>query len=247
MSKKSYRMMVASTASAALVASAFVPAASANAEQFTDVSERYMDAVSFLVEIGATNGVSPSQFGTNMPITRVDAAILLANVLDLDTEGAEASGFTDVPSRGVGAVNALKEAGITNGKTATSFASYQTITRGELAIWLQNGFGLEGSSELEFTDVNERYQEAVEALVANEITNGISSTQFGVNNPAKRGDYAIFLHNAVLSFEVEPFDLSIMHTNDTHGNLDQIAKMATAVQDYRDWNPEALLLDAGDT
>ena len=43
-----------------------------------------------------------------------------------------------------------------------------------------------------------------------------------------------------------PFDLSIMHTNDTHGNLNNIAKRVTAVKEVRAEKPNALLLDAGD-
>ena len=43
-----------------------------------------------------------------------------------------------------------------------------------------------------------------------------------------------------------PFDLSIMHTNDTHGNLANIAKRVTAVKEVRAEKPNALLLDAGD-
>ncbi|WP_246880648.1 bifunctional UDP-sugar hydrolase/5'-nucleotidase [Sporosarcina sp. 6E9] len=43
-----------------------------------------------------------------------------------------------------------------------------------------------------------------------------------------------------------PFDLSIMHTNDTHGHLDNVAKRVTAVKEVRAEKPNALLLDAGD-
>ncbi|WP_249870482.1 bifunctional metallophosphatase/5'-nucleotidase [Oceanobacillus saliphilus] len=42
------------------------------------------------------------------------------------------------------------------------------------------------------------------------------------------------------------FELSIMHTNDTHANLDNVAKLVTAVNEVRDEKPHALLLDAGD-
>ena len=44
----------------------------------------------------------------------------------------------------IGAVNALKEAGITLGKAVESFGSTDLITRGELAIWIERGFELEG-------------------------------------------------------------------------------------------------------
>ena len=42
------------------------------------------------------------------------------------------------------------------------------------------------------------------------------------------------------------FDLTIMHTNDTHANLDNAPKRATLVKQIREANPNNLLLDAGD-
>ncbi|MFJ5768997.1 5'-nucleotidase C-terminal domain-containing protein [Psychrobacillus sp. NPDC093180] len=42
------------------------------------------------------------------------------------------------------------------------------------------------------------------------------------------------------------FNLSLMHTNDTHANLDNVAKRVTAVKDVRKAKPSALLIDAGD-
>ena len=42
------------------------------------------------------------------------------------------------------------------------------------------------------------------------------------------------------------FTLSLMHSNDTHANLDQVAKKVTAVKEVRASKPKALLVDAGD-
>lgn len=42
------------------------------------------------------------------------------------------------------------------------------------------------------------------------------------------------------------FNLTIMHTNDTHANLDNVAKRVTLVDQIRETNPNNLLLDAGD-
>lgn len=42
------------------------------------------------------------------------------------------------------------------------------------------------------------------------------------------------------------FHLSIMHTNDTHAQLDNVAQRVTAVKEYRKAKPSALLIDAGD-
>ncbi|MFJ7977704.1 S-layer homology domain-containing protein [Peribacillus sp. NPDC096379] len=190
---KSYRKFVATAATATLVAGAIAPIASA--ASFTDVSAKYKEAVDFVVSKGA-NGLTSTTFGVGSDIKRVDAAVLLVNVLGLDIEKAPASGFTDVPARAAKHVNALKAAGITNGKSATKFDAESKITRGELALWIQKGFELKGEGNVTFTDVSDRYKEAVSALVANEITNGISATQFGTDKTAKRGDYAIFLQKA---------------------------------------------------
>ena len=56
---------------------------------------------------------------------RVDAAVFVVKALGLDIENAPASGFTDVPESAEKEVNALKAAGITNGKTKTTFDSDQ--------------------------------------------------------------------------------------------------------------------------
>jgi 2',3'-cyclic-nucleotide 2'-phosphodiesterase (5'-nucleotidase family) len=345
------RKFLATAATAAVVVSAVAPTASA--ANFQDVTDRYKDAVDFVISKGG-KGLNAYSFGTSSEIKRVDAAVLLAKVLGLNTQTAPASGFKDVPARAEGAVNALKAAGITSGKTKTTFDSNSSITRGELAIWLHKGFGLKGSSSMEFKDVTPMYKNAVQALAANGVTKGITEDEFGVNLNAKRGDYAIFLHKSALvkenmveavsvesvnnttirvkvkgqlenvlttdfSFDgglkveaakilpsapadgdyttvelttsvqesgktykllsfngksvigditfktpqapnpgtpsnpgtptdppAENFNLSLMHTNDTHANIDNAAKRATAIKEYEAGHPDALLLDAGD-
>jgi 5'-nucleotidase / UDP-sugar diphosphatase len=246
MTNKAYSKLLATATTTALVASAFAPAAAADSKEFTDVSSRYADAVSFLVDKGA-NGFPDGTFGTHMSIKRVDAAVLIAKVLELDTENAPDSGFEDVPARAVGAVNALKEAEIAYGKNSTTFDSDSHVTRGEIALWLQRAFQLEGSAEVPFEDVNNRYKDAISMMVANDITKGLTESEFGVSALAKRGDFAIFLHKAYQAMiEQSDFLLTVMHTNDTHGNIQDIAKRATAIDHVRAENPEALLLDAGD-
>lgn len=210
--KKSYRMFIATAASAAMVASVAAPIA--KAANFEDITVRYADSVDFLLSKGA-KGISGSYFGVNEEIKRIDAAILTAKVLGLDTASAPAAGFTDVPARGQAAVNALKAAGITSGKTKTIFDSNSPITRGEVAMWLQRGFELKGGAALSFKDVPKNYQLAVQALVANGVTNGISSEQFGVNNNVKRGDFAIFLHKSSNAKALQAEVVSIQYVDST--------------------------------
>lgn len=178
-------------------------AAPVSAATFTDVSDRYKEAVNYLVKENVTQGVAKDKFGTEEQITRVDAAVMIAKALKLDTTNAKPAGFTDVPKRAQGAVNALKEKNIINGKTEKRFGADDKITRGEMAIILQRAYGLKGDKQLTFKDVGNRYTEAVKAMVAHNITNGMSKEKFGTNEPIKRGDFAIFLHKSA-TLDKEP-------------------------------------------
>lgn len=192
-----YSKFVASAATATLVASAVVPAAFAQDMKFTDVGDRYKEAVTFLSENNITQGISDTQFGTQQSIKRVDVAVLLAKatLTTEEIESAPASGFSDVPSRAVKYVNALKAKGIANGKTTTSFGANSPITRGEAAIMLSKAYGIEGdAANVSFSDVAPRYKDAVAALVDNNITNGKTANRFGTVDSITRGELAIFLY-----------------------------------------------------
>lgn len=69
----------------------------------------------------------------------------------------------------------------------------------------------------------------------------------------ERGKHAIFSPGADKGQKQQKqkkgkgnFTLSLMHTNDTHANLDHVAKRVTAVKEVRAEKPNALLVDAGD-
>ena len=168
-----------------------------NGKNFPDVNGQYQVAVDFLVAKGI-NGKKDGTFGTKENITRQDAAIFVAKALNLETEKAPQAGFTDVNPRALGAVNALKEAGITKGKTATTFGGGDLITRGELAKWIAVAFDLKaGNAVNPFSDVKGQYVDAVKALVENKVTLGKNATTFGTNEKATRGQFALFVYRAV--------------------------------------------------
>ncbi|MGM9925855.1 MAG: 5'-nucleotidase C-terminal domain-containing protein [Bacillus sp. (in: firmicutes)] len=243
------RKFAAGAATITMVASAVAPAAAAG---FKDVDTQYKDAVDFVVSKGI-QGLTKDEFGVHKEIKRADAAVMLVKVLGLDLDKAPPSGFSDIPKRAVPYVNAMKAAGITAGKTKTSFGAHQSVTRGELAIWIQKGFQLKGRSTMPFQDVSDRYIDAVQALVDHGIAKGLSTDRFGTDQKSKRGDFAMFLKQAgnanpamPTPIPSEPFTLSIMHTNDTHAHIEQVAKRVTAIKEVRAKKPHALLLDGGD-
>lgn len=211
---KSYRKFLATAATATLVASA-VAVPFASAASFTDVSSKYETAVNYLVDNNITSGLSATQFGVSKEIKRVDAAVMIAKALKLDTTSAPDAGFKDVPARAQGAVNALVNAKVLSGKTATTFGSNDSLTRGEFAIILSRAYNLSGEGQdLKFTDVSSRYADAVKALVKNEITSGKSATSFGTSDAIKRGDFAIFVHKAA-TLNVAPEVVGVSAINAT--------------------------------
>ncbi|MCM3756136.1 S-layer homology domain-containing protein [Sporosarcina aquimarina] len=197
MAQQSYKKFVASAATATLVASALVPVASAatvTTSAFTDVPASYKEAVEFVVTNNIASGLTATQFGISQQIKRGDVAIMIAAAAGLNDEKAPAAGFSDVPKRGALAINSLKAAGVISGKTTTKFGFEDNVTRGEAALMLQKAFDLKaGDTKNSFSDVSDRYDAAVDALVANKVTSGINDKQFGTTNPIKRGDFAKFL------------------------------------------------------
>lgn len=167
------------------------------APKFSDVPERYEQSVDYLVNQNIANGISKTKFGVNQNIKRGDAAIILAHALGLTEKDAPSSGFGDVPARGIVAINALKDAGIVNGKSAKKFGFNDLIKRGEMALMLtkSSAYNLKGNkSNLNFRDVSSRYADAVAALVDNKITAGKSASEFGTDDLLKRGEYAVFMY-----------------------------------------------------
>ncbi|WP_203248500.1 S-layer homology domain-containing protein [Sporosarcina beigongshangi] len=192
---KSYKKFVATAATATLVASAIVPVASAaDAKAFKDVSSNYKEAVDYLVANDIAQGKTDTTFGTTASITRGDAAVMIAKALKLDTAAAPSAGFKDVNARVAGAVNALVAAKIVSGKTETTFAPDANITRQEMAKIIANAYELEaGTTKNKYSDVNSNWDAYVDALVANEVTLGLTETTFGATQSVTRGQFALFV------------------------------------------------------
>ncbi|MHC8514335.1 5'-nucleotidase C-terminal domain-containing protein [Sporosarcina sp. ITBMC105] len=343
---KKYRSFIAMSATAALVASAAAPAAA----DYKDLTNLYSDALSYLAAKGIAKGTGNGYFGISDTLTRGDAAVLMAKALGLNTSNAQSSFFTDVNDRQLGAVNALYQAGVLSGKSKTTFAPNDEITRTEMAKILSKALKLETEvgTTTKFKDVNANWAPYVNALVKHGLTKGKSATMFGATQSVTRGEFALFIYRGkdYLSNEVadtvapvlhydgatnfslifgahftlptvtatddkdgdvkvdviirdsankvvdrvntlktdtytltyrakdkagnmakelvitvivdfyaenplppvkdENFVLSLMHFNDTHAHLDNVAKRVTAVKEVRTQKPDALLLDAGD-
>lgn len=247
MNKKT-RFMATAISAAAVASAIAVPSASADSSHFTDVSDRYEDAVNFLWANDITKGTTKTQFGTMNQVKRGDAAIFIAKIMGLDPSGDyKDSGFTDVPKDAKWAVDALKEQGVIVGKTSTKFGAKEYLSRGEAASMIVKAAKIEADDSIkttQFTDVSERFAPYVQALVDEKITSGKDETTFGTTIPVTRGELAMFLNNGNSKFGF--FDLMVMHMNDHHAYLDNFPYISTVVKELRAANDNNLLLHGGD-
>lgn len=200
MANHSFKKFLAAGTSAAVVVSAVAPAAMAHdGHMFSDVSGNYEEAVYALHDWGIVNGKSETTFGTNLNLTRGDAAVIMANALGLETENAPDAGFTDLIPRIEGSVNALAEAGIISGVGGGKFAPNLPLTRGAMAKILVLGFGLEDYAvDTPFTDAVGAFGPYIESLYGTEITFGKTKDSFGTNMNITRGDFANLLYRTFI-------------------------------------------------
>lgn len=189
------RKLFATTATAALVASAIVPVASAaQINDFNTISSYAQEAVQDLVDRGVIQGDEKGNFNPRKSVTRAEAATILVNALELESTGS--INFTDVKAGAwyYDAINAAVNNGIFQGQGAGKFNPSGNLTRSEAAIILVDAFGLEGSASLsQFSDsasVKAWAQEALEIAVANGVIKG-DNGKLNPNAPITRQDFAV--------------------------------------------------------
>ena len=105
---------------------------------FTDVqpTDWFAEAVDFVVAQGLFAGISETEFGPNVEMSRAMLVTVLYRLSGETSNGD--SGFTDVPADAwySAAVAWAKEAGVVSGISETAFAPNQPITREQMATIL---------------------------------------------------------------------------------------------------------------
>lgn len=173
------RKFFATTATAALVASAIVPVASA--AEFQDaasISSWAKEAVQFLTDKGYIQGDEKGNFNPAGTLTRAEAAEILSKALDLKATGTE--DFSDVSENdwfynAVLATSPELFDGMGNGK----FEPKAQLTREQAAKVIVQGYQLTGKADLsQFADASKASKWAVsylETAVENGVINGKGS------------------------------------------------------------------------
>lgn len=183
----------------------FAPSFSAFAA-FSDVNDRYKDAVNHIVNKQYAQGMSDTKFGVSEQIKRIDAAVMIARINGFTPETVYPdAGFTDVPKNRQWAVNALAANGIMNGINSKTFGSYQSMTREQMAKVIALTYKLQATSyDMPFTDVLSTVKPYVAALLQSGITQGKNSTTFGSKDNITRGEFALFIYRAESDVTLDP-------------------------------------------
>ncbi|MED3660553.1 S-layer homology domain-containing protein [Ureibacillus terrenus] len=170
---------------------------------FNDVrpSDYFYDAVNDLVEREIIHGYEDNTFRPYQPVTRGQAAKILANVLNLDKQDVEDPGFKDVSKSNeyYGAIAALVKEGIIHGYPDGTFRPNEPIQRNHMAKIIARAFNIKASpgTKTPFTDLtNKEYVDYIRALYEYKITTGTTPTTFSGTDSVKRGQMVVFVYRA---------------------------------------------------
>jgi len=197
------------------------------------------DAVNCLKYYTVTTGSTPTTYEPAADVTRAQMALFLARSAAAAGVVLKASppdaGFTDISELSVEAqlaINALADAGIVKGKTATTFEPAQTVWRQQMALFLTRfldeaivgpgGVKLADAATTgsAFTDLGATTVEASKAI--NQawdlgIAAGTTTTTFDPVGNVNRGQMSLFLTRTYAHANTRPAGINIQ-ADPTDGN-----------------------------
>lgn len=234
--KNLFNMAIAgAVVTSSVVALAPVEAQAATSFKDLKTNNVHYNDIQSLVERNVLVGYPDGTFKVGQPVTRAHAALIIANILDLDTVNVTDPGFKDVPKshKQYGAIAALANNKIISGYGNGNFGVNDTLTRGQMAVILQKAFELDGQAEkLPFTDAKGNFYESyISTLYANGVTAGMTPTTYGVNSPVTRGQLSTFVvksEAASAEVVIEIKDGQLVTTKGTYAIDAELAKVFNA-------------------
>jgi len=237
----------------ALATSAIVIAPQAHAASvFPDINASTEEgkAIINLTQRGIISGYPDGTFKPANPITRTQAAKILAGILKLDTVHVKNPNFKDIKpgDANYGAIAALANAGIISGSNGY-FHPTKNITRGQMSKMIVKGFKLPITNgiNIPFDDVNEgsEYEPYIKTLFANSITKGTTPTTFGTQTNVKRSQLATFVvraENALGNATVYASQYKQDYIFASYGGINPADDIFTWVEDEEDFMTESITI-----
>ena len=175
---------------------------------FADVerTDTHARAIDCLVAYAITQGVEPARYAPARSVTRAQMATFLVRLLRVAGAEAEALSigrFGDVEGVHAEAIEALAALGIAQGITATTFAPAATVTRAQMATFLDRTLrhldvplpGADDPGALPFADVaaGDTHAAAIARLAAAGVVAGRTATSYDPAAAVTREQMASFL------------------------------------------------------
>lgn len=244
---KSYRKFLAGTVTAAVVASAVAPAASAAEADFQDIKNLDAEAQSAINSLAAAGVIKGYENGTKFDpfqnVKRGQVALMLSRVeqLGLDASADTETDFSDVSDAElVGPIEALVNAGIATGYQDGTFKPFSEIQRQHMAKFIVEAFDLElnEDADVNVTDLDKATEEMrpyIEILASHGIT---TQSEFKPNASVSRYAFSLFLQRAIdaTTPAVELPAITIASEDSTH-------LLVTIEGDYAELTAEDFVFD----
>ncbi|OBY79966.1 peptidase S8 [Paenibacillus sp. KS1] len=167
---------------------------------FRDIGEHWAkDSIVRAVKSGWINGYPEAEFGPDRPITRAEAASILANAFKLNAKGKQTTSFKDVTSKhwAYSAVSRVANAGIVGGVGGQRFAPNQKVKRSEMAVMIGNALHLKAGaiSTGPFADVPAVHWAApmLAEMKRQGYVHGYEGNTFEPDRDATRAEFAAIL------------------------------------------------------
>lgn len=167
-----------------------------------DLSEdhQFYEEIKYLMDRGVIEGYPDGTVHPDAEVTRAEAVVMIGRLMDLD-KAQRATQFSDVPAGhyASGYIAEAAEAGYVLGVGNGKFEPDAPIVRGDMALVMERVFNLAHRTKITFTDVplNAYYTEAIEKILAVNITIGYPDNTFRPQQDVTRGQYAAFLARAL--------------------------------------------------
>lgn len=188
---------------AVIISVVFTSFVTANAD-FTDIKSEntaLSEAVEVLTAKGITKGISDTEFGAEMPVTREQMAAFIyrmQNGVDVSGVGENTTAFTDINNpEFYKAISWASERGIIKGISETEFNPMASVSLRDCYTMLVRMFGYEKKNPLSYP---QSYITIAENIG---LSKNINKTKY--TDELTRGDVAIILNNA-LSKRSHPLD-----------------------------------------
>lgn len=209
---KSYRKFLATSVSAAMVATTFGAVAPVNvqqadaAESFSDVHDTYWasDSIQRLADQGIIHGYPDGTYRPGQTITRAQVAELFTHAFNLPVDEDATSPYNDLNDESYATpfAVAVTEAGIMQGReNGTEFAPGMELQRQQMATMLVRAFDLEPvegekANVVDLEDAHESHRENIEILSQYDITS-TTDGKFRPKETVTRAQFAVFLDRAL--------------------------------------------------